>query len=156
MKVYKRREDNFINAAMEAMIQNDATSNEGMVGSFWYDPEEHELFGVNSVPVSDCTPYRSSLFDVSVRTASKLHEKIWKKEHYRGKDPRFFGDYTQVPRGRVFYREDGVFVVCVGRWIEKYPECKDLVIDEFELPADATVFKQDEHWDIGHGWSNEF
>lgn len=27
---------------------------------------------------------------------------------------------------------------------------------EFQLPEDNTRFAQDEHWDLGHGWSNEF
>ena len=47
------------------------------------------------------------------------------------------------------------FKVFTGSWIKKFPECKTLIIDEFQLPNNVE-FIQDEHWDIGHGWSDEF
>ena len=59
------------------------------------------------------------------------------------------------PRGRVFEFKDEGFIVFTGSWINDYPEAKDEIIYEFQLPAD-TKFVQDEHWDLGHGWSNEF
>ena len=61
----------------------------------------------------------------------------------RKKDKRFKGDYTQVPRGRVFQFEDGTFVVFTGDWINNYPDVKSLILEEFDLPEDATTFKQD-------------
>ena len=53
--------------------------------------------------------------------------------------------------------------VAVGSWIEGKihnevvldPEfVRELIIDEFNLPDDVE-FKVDEHWNIGHGWSED-
>ena len=73
----------------------------------------------------------------------------------RGKDKRFSGDYKQKPRGRVFEFKDDGFKICVGDWIDKYPEAIKEIIDVFNLPENTEVIK-DEHWNIGHGWSQEF
>ena len=89
------------------------------------------------------------------REREELHKTIWNKESHRGKDKRFLGDYTLVPRGRVFEFEDQGFKVMVGDWIDKYPEARELIIDEFELPTDAE-FVKDIHWNIGRGWSDEY
>ena len=43
----------------------------------------------------------------------------------------------------------------VGNWIDKYPQCKDEIIYEFQLPED-TEFVKDVHWNIGRGFSDEF
>lgn len=76
----------------------------------------------------------------------------------------FYGehDYTQIPRGRVFL-EDGVYYVNIGDWINgkiNGEQCinkevlRALLIDEFNLP-EGFIFRQDIHWNIGHGWSEE-
>ena len=62
------------------------------------------------------------------------------------------GDYTQVPRGRVFQYPSGDMVVVVGSWIDEYPALCQLIRIEFDLPDDA-VFMVGEHWELGHGWS---
>lgn len=60
-----------------------------------------------------------------------------------------------MPRGRVFEFKDKGFVVFTSDWINDYPEAKQDIIFEFQLPGD-TKFERDYHWDIGHGWSNGF
>lgn len=153
MKVHAKHED--AQAAIKAMRESFDIQDSPMVGIFWYDPKNHELFGIDSELAYGREFYRSSSMGDSVRTGKKLHKKVWSKEHHRGKDPRFQSEYTVVPRGRVFEFEGRGFKVYTGSWINKYPEAKQMVIDEFELPEDDTEFVQDSHWDIGHGWSDE-
>lgn len=145
-------DDPQINDFRQIMIENAGRQDDPCVGIFWYDPEENELFGVRSVNADDTRYMQRDQFEHRSRTCTPLHEAIWKKEFYKGKDKRFLGDYTKVPRGRIFEVEDQGFVVCVGSWIDKYPEAKELILDEFELPDD-TEFKIDIHWELGHGWS---
>ena len=145
-----------INVLKELMHENISHQDDSEVGIFWYDVENDELFGVKSADVIDVSFYESSLFPGSrVKTCRPLHYKVWDREHRRGKDKRFQGDYTQVPRGRIFFVEDQGFVVIVGSWINDYPEAKELILEEFNLPKD-TIFKMDQHWDLGHGWSDKF
>lgn len=159
MKVYKHDWDHSstedINVLRDLMDANIAYQDDGEVGIFWYDPTSEELFGVKSADVNDVPFYKSTIFNTEVKTCRPLHFKVWEREYYRGKDKRFSGDYTKVPRGRVFYVKDAGFVVVVGDWIDSYPEAKPIILAEFNLPSD-TKFKQDEHWNIGHGWSDKF
>ena len=143
------------NAFRELMSMNDSLKDEPSVGIFWYDTENDELFGITSTLAQDVPFQKSTLFDSPVKTCRKLHYQTWSKEFHRGKDRRYQGDYTKVPRGRIFEVDGQGFVVCVGEWINDYPSCKQLVLDEFDLPEDA-VFKIDSHWDLGHGWSDKF
>lgn len=148
--------DQTINVFRELMANNIDKQDDPQVGIFWYDPQNEELFGIKSVPVNDISFYKSSLFDdAEVKTCTPLHYKVWDKEYHRGKDKRFKGDYTLVPRGRVFYVKDEGFIVVVGDWIDVYPEAKQEILYEFDLPED-TEFRKDVHWNIGHGWSDKF
>ena len=45
------------------------------------------------------------------------------------------------PQGRVF-KNESVFYVMVGKWIDEYPQAKELIIEEFNLPSDVE-FKYD-------------
>lgn len=150
-------DDNMINAFREIMSNSIDYVNEPYVGIFWYDTENNELFGVSSVMTNEVNPYHSSLFDADVKTCNTLHYQFWKRNHFKGKDKRFIKtDYTSVPRGRVFsLNDDDEFIVCVGSWINDYPEAKQEIIDEFQLPKDKTEFKIDVHWELGHGWSDK-
>lgn len=151
------RDDPQVSAFIEAMAENIDKQDDPDVGIFWYDPEEDELFGVVSVSVDEAIAQQSSLFDNKiVKTCRKLHYKVWQKEHFRGKDSRFNGDWTQTPRGRVFALDDGTFVVMTGSWIRQYPQVMDYILDEFQLPEDQTKFKIDKHWDLGHGYTDRF
>lgn len=122
------------------------------VGIFWYDPLLNELFQVHSFPVLD---------DTNFTTYPKLHKTVWqklrhstisKKEKGLPHEEIYLKDYTQVPRGRIFHR-DGVFYVMVGSWITD--KIKEMIVSEFNLPENKTLFGIDSHWEIGHGWSTE-
>lgn len=152
---FNEREDNKINAGIECMARNLETQSDPMVGIFWYDQYNDELFGVNSVYASELDFYDSSLFSESVKTSKLLHKTKWEKEYFRKKDKRFTGDYTKVPRGRVFEIKDSGFCICVGTWIKDHINVIEMVKEEFQLPEN-TIIKIDSHWDIGHGWSEEF
>ena len=148
-------EDASTNALKELMAANISKQADPEVGIFWYDPESQSLFGIRSADVEDVDFYHSTLFGTDVKTCRPLHYKVWEKEHFRGKDQRFSGNYTQTPRGRVFFVKDKGFVVIVGSWIKQYPEAMDEILFEFNLPDD-TEFRRDKHWDIGHGASDKF
>lgn len=143
---------------MGAMLENIDIQDDAYLGPFWYDKNKNELFGVVKALATDCQWYNNTEFGETVRTGRALHQAIWKKESYRGKDKRFTGDYRWVPRGRVFEfkGESERYIVCTGDWIDKYPEAKLEILYEFNLPEDKTTFIKNEHWDLGHGWSKEF
>jgi len=133
------------------------------LGIFWYNYVDNSLFGVEK---GDAELYING---EKIATYPKLHKTYWQKQHYRAianndTNSIFYNehDYTQIPRGRIFW-ENGNFYVNVGSWINGFingKECIDrsklriLLIDEFNLPEDF-IFRQDRHWDIGHGWSGE-
>ncbi len=147
--------DSTAKSAMDIMLDNDKYQDDPEVAMFWYDPEEDELFGIKSTVATNLNWYHSNQFDADIRTDTHLHKNIWQKEYFRGKDIRFQGDHTLVPRGRVFEFKNKGFIVFTGDWIDDYPQVKQYILDEFNLPAD-TQFKKDVHWDIGHGFSEEF
>ncbi|MBO4625205.1 MAG: type II toxin-antitoxin system YoeB family toxin [Bacteroidales bacterium] len=137
------------------MEANRGHGDDPKVGIFWYNEAWKELFGVVSHPVRDYTQANAS--DGRI-TCSELHEDVWRKEYNRqkhhgdGKGP-FIGAYENKPRGRVFYQmEEGRFIVAVGKWLEEHPEARELILEEFDLPADKTTFEYAIHWDIGHCW----
>ena len=147
--------DPIINTFRELMIESNEYVGEPEIGIFWYDINKNELFGVYSIPAGTVQFQKSNYFRGNVKTFSKMHYAVWKKEQYKKKDNRFQGNYTLVPRGRVFEIEDRGFLVCTGDWITKHPEAKNEILFEFDLPEDKTEFIIDEHWDIGHGWSDK-
>jgi len=124
------------------------------LGIFWYDPKKNELFGVNKT-IADDIPFMPN----GKRTYRELHKNYWQRQFFRaqakGERTIFTGDYTQIPRGRIFeYKNDG-FKVMVGSWINDYPDdVRQMILDEFDLPEN-TEFIIDSHWDLGHGWSEE-
>ena len=110
-----------------------------------YDVNREELFGVQAVEA------RLLQFnDNGYKTTPELHKCVWQDQE----DFRFSGDYTQVPRGRIFEVKNKGFEVNVGDWINEYPEVKEKILKRFKLPID-TEFVIDSHWDLGHGWSDE-
>lgn len=152
---YMDIDSSFMLDAFQYMKENADYQDDPELGPFWYDPVKQECYGVHSTPAADCSWYDSKQFNQRIKTGRALHQSIWKKEFYRKKDPRFTGDYKLKPRGRVFQFEDGTFVVCTGGWLSKYSEARREIIQEFNLPENAQ-FVHDEHWDIGHGFSQEF
>lgn len=154
----KRLED--LNFSHEAIIQTmrddfDYSEQEhSQIGIFWYDVNTDQLFGVNKMD-ENAKDFVKNGNNEYIKSYPKLHKQIWKKESYRGKDKRFIGDYTMIPRGRVSFIKDKGFIVFIGKWIDEYPNVKSDIIYEFELPKNNTRFVYDEHLDIGHDWSDE-
>ena len=137
------------------MEANRGHGDDPKVGIFWYNVAWKELFGVVSHPVRDYI--RANASDGRI-TCSELHEDVWRREYNRqkhhgdGSGP-FIGLYENKPRGRVFYLiDDDRYVVTVGKWLEEYPDAKELILAEFDLPSDKTTFEYAIHWDIGHCW----
>ena len=119
---------------------------EPKIGIFWYDIRDDKLFGVNSVIAKDY-PHL---------TISTLHKFVWAKEYNKRKAlnkplAEWSGDYKDTPRGRVFKSGDG-FEVKVGSWINKYPQAKQLIIDEFDLQNSVVNFVIESHWELGQGY----
>ena len=153
-KIYERPERT--RAAIDAMKANMDSQNDVMLGPFWYDVKINKLHGIRGTYAEDCRWYNSPQFQQKVETGRHLHDAVWKKEYTRVEDKRFRGDHTKVPRGRVFQFEDGRYKVFTGSWIDDYTQAKELIIDEFQLLKELTDFIYDNHWDIGHGWLQEF
>ena len=111
------------------------------VGIFWYDPQDHTLFGVRK---KELTPQmveeeRSKGVDVIDYPLSTLNYEL--------------STLSMVPRGRVAWTIDK-FIVLVGKWAEPIQdELTELLGQEFSLPYFEFVY--DEHWDLGHGWSGD-
>lgn len=129
------------------------------VGIFCYDPIAVSLFGVEKEDAD------RAFFINGRATIGKLHKTYWQKQHHRavakGDERSIFyqeHNYTMIPRGRVFLDEVSErFYVCVGNWFHDVDEeqFRQLLEDEFNLPFDFDLVV-DEHWDLGHGWSEEF
>ena len=127
------------------------------VGIFWYDITNNKLFGVIKYNYDDeeLKPSKGLI------TCSELHKYIWKRKYHHQKFKNngigpYIGDYKDTPRGRIFYDvETGDFIICVGSWINNYPEVKKQIIKEFNLKHEFYQFKIDRHWEIGCGWENE-
>ena len=139
---------------MKTMSDNIANQDEPKVGIFWYNEDTDELFGINKIEASDLQFNYNGL-----KTIKTLHKSLWQKEKNKavskGKDPGIFiKDYTQVPRGRIFQRKDGIFQLMCGSWINEH--IIDLVKEEFDLNTVKIEIKIDEHWEIGHGWSEDY
>ena len=134
------------------------------VGIFWYDIANNVLFGVEK---DDAEKY---IHETGYGTLGKLHKTYWQKQHHRAiakgiTDSIFYieSNYTNIPKGRVFVKNDGVCYVAVGKWFDGIIDGKkvfdtqnvrELIADEFNLPDDFEAV-YDEHWDLGHGWSGD-
>ena len=142
------------NEVMSSMKDNLENQEEPRVGIFWYDEANDELFGVSSAGAVEL-----SFDDHGRKTVRMLHKTWWKKQQERAKAKKeltsvYMKDYTLVPRGRIFQRKDGTFELMCGSWINE--NIVNLVRDEFNLQSVPLEVKIDIHWEIGHGWSEEF
>ena len=142
-------------SVMALMAANRGKDSEPKVGLFWYNRANNTLFGIVSHRLSDYTKANAS--DGRI-TCSEMHEDVWKKEFRKqkyqnnGQGP-FVGAYQDKPRGRVFYNiNTDTFEVAVGKWLEEFPQAYQLILDEFDLPADKTQPMYAIHWDIGMSW----
>jgi len=140
--------------AMEVMSQNLDNQDSPRIGIFWYDVRNDDLFGVVSAQASEA---RVSHGFASVNT---LHRDYWKKQYNKlkikndGKETYpYIGDYKDTPRGRIFYDvNNNLYIINVGSWINKYPQVKSLIIDEFNLDNQKYTFEIAIHWELGYGW----
>ena len=147
--------------AMETMSNNFDIQNNPEVGIFWYDETEDELFGVNKAFASELRFNANGYKNLGI-----LHKDWWGKQQnklLRRKKPMgMLGqDYTKVPRGRIWEKKtckDTIFQMMCGKWIEDYgrEHIESIVRDEFNLQNVPFEIVVDTHWDIGHGWSQEF
>lgn len=104
------------------------------VGIFWYDPKEHDFFGV----------YKKELTPKMVEDAAEKGIMVIDYEK---------PDHSQAMHGRVRWDENK-FIVFVGQWAKDIePELTELIEKYFALPY--FEFRFDEHWDLGHGWSGD-
>ena len=126
------------------------------VGIFWVDEDTETLAGVQAAQVDFNCPKKGC------ETYRMTHKIYWQKQHVRNLTLKnkglwhdeFFlqGDYTKVPRGRVFYDWDiEKFVVKVGSWYTNYHWLSAAIAEEFDIPCDFE-FQVDEHWELGHEW----
>ena len=142
---------------IDCMADNLDCSHDPKVGFFWYDPEKDELFGVNTANADELKFNKNGY-----KTLGTLHKDWWTKQQHKAKAKKqlnsiFMTDYTMIPRGRVFQKEAGnVFQLMAGQWIKDYEHVVDLVKIEFDLSNVNFELVIDKHWDIGHGWSEEF
>ena len=139
---------------MASMSDNFENQEDPKVGIFWYDETGDELFGVTAVNAQEL-----SFNEHGTKTIGTLHKTWWNKHLQRAKAKNqltsiFMKDYTQIPRGRVFQRKDGTFELFCGSWISEH--IVELVKDEFNLWNVQLEVKVDAHWEIGHGWSEEY
>ena len=136
------------------MSDNFENQEEPKVGIFWYDEKKDELFGVTAA-YADQLPFNSN----GLKTERTLHKTWWKKQQERAKAKNsnagiFAQEYTQIPRGRIFQRNNGTFELMCGSWINEH--IVELVKEEFNLKNVPLEVKIDTHWEIGHGWSEEY
>ena len=127
------------------------------VGIFWYDPEDHTLFGVRKKELTPREVEDAAEKGKPFINYPQLHYHVWAREYFRAQakhsETKFKGDYLQIPRGRIAWTIDK-FIVLVGHWAEHIQEeLTELLEQEFSLPYFEFVY--DEHWDLGHGWSGD-
>lgn len=143
----------FIKRALQVMDETRGIQDNPKVGLFWYSPVNKECFGVVAVDKDGLQPSQGLI------TCKELHQAVWKKEFNRNKYHKssginyFKGDYSLKPRGRVFFDlEDSQYVICTGKWIDEYPDAKEIIVKEFNLEGANYRFEQVRHWDIGQTW----
>ena len=140
---------------INSMRDNFDIQEDPMVGIFWYDSIEDELFGITSAIASELS-FNSN----GKKTVGTLHKSWWKRQQEREKargkqSKRFAKDYTLTPRGRIFQIEnDKHFELMCGSWINDH--IIELVKDEFNLQNVTLKAVIDTHWEIGHGWNEEY
>ena len=127
------------------------------VGIFWYDPEDHTLFGVRKKELTPREVEEAAEKGKPFINYPHLHRQVWAKEYFRAQaknlNTKFKGDYTLIPRGRVTWTINK-FIVLVGHWAEPIQEeLTELLGNEFSLPYFEFVY--DEHCDLGYNSESE-
>lgn len=123
-----------IQIAYDVMSHNKELQNEPFVGFFWYDPESDELYGVTKTMVIDAVSKHSVLLNEEIKTVRLSQKEVWDRNRKRNKDARFSGDYNCSLKGRVVITCGDKIKVITGSWINDYPEVKNEIQYEFQLP----------------------
>lgn len=146
------------NSIIDTMRQYKDAEEKPQIGIFWYSPERDELVDVYLQDFDSVPPNTNGR-----RISTKIHQKVWEKNYYRARAKEdkeklayYEQDYVWRPRGSVNFNEkDGVFEVMTGDWFDRYPKLRNEIIAEFQLPEEKTIFLKGEHWQLGHGWSED-
>lgn len=146
------------NSIIDTMRHYKDADDKPQIGIFWYSPENDELIDVYLQDFDSVSPNHNGR-----RISTKIHQKVWEKNYYRArakgdakKMAYYEQDYVWRPRGRVNFNEkNDLFEVMIGDWFDSYPSLKRDIIEMFQLPAAKTVFLKGEHWQLGHGWSED-
>ena len=136
------------------MVKSLEYQDQPKLGIFWYDATEGRLFGVSS-SYADQVLFNHN----GVKTERTLHKAWWQKQQHRLTSKSlplgiYAHDYMMIPQGRIFQFEDGHFELMCGSWINDH--IVELVKDEFNLWDVTLEVNIDTHWEIGHGWSEEY
>lgn len=83
MKLTISERDNNTKAAIELMKEDEQYQDEPLVGIFWYSATDNELFGVVNSPAMDLDWRTSQQFQATIRTDRRLHQDVWKKNHFK-------------------------------------------------------------------------
>ena len=146
------------NSIIDIMRQYKDAEDKPQIGIFWYSPNNDELMDVYLQDFDSVDLHHNGK-----RISTKIHQKVWEKNYSRARVKNdkeklayYEQDYVSIPRGRVNFNENtGMFEVMTGDWLDNYPSLKNDIIIEFQLPEDRTLFLKGEHWQLGHGWSED-
>lgn len=147
--------DKDYNNMLSFMEENHNIDDSPKVGLFWYNRSQQKLFGVIKHSLDD---YDRPNCGGNKISCSETHDRVWRKEYNKQKFKNngqgdFIGAYQDKPRGRIFYNIDTeIFEICVGEWINDYPEAIDKIVQEFNLSDDEYKVLIKEHWNIGQTW----
>lgn len=132
---------------MRFMEANRGHGDDPKVGLFWYDETCNDLIGVVTQPVRDFN--QANTPDGRV-TVLETHIDVWFKQQEReirhnNWDSPFIGSFEGTPRGRIYYHPgDDRFEISVGPWYNKYPDVKQLVLEEFNLPEEKAYVEYEQ------------
>ena len=125
----------------------DALPTVPQVAIFWFTPDLSGILCSSSLPVAEGELYG----DYRIFPTSHFDhwEHLDREGFFRtvGLSRVLRDDYSAVPRGRVsFHIPSSRFKVYIGSWLQ--PHHADLIRLYFCLPASATDFEHDDHYDI--------
>ena len=112
------------------------------VGIFWYDPEDHTLFGVRKKELTPREVEEAAEKGKPFINYPHLHRQVWAKEYFRAQAKHYETNsrvIIQIPRGRVAWTIDK-FIVLVCHWAEPIQdELTDLIEKAFSQIGRAHV-----------------
>ena len=122
-----------MNAAIEYMKKLKEIQNTTMVGHFFYDEINNELYGVHSTFALGMEFMFSKKLNKNIKTINYSHKSIWLKGVKGNKDDRFLKDYNNLHKGSVIQVENEGFYICINKCMMRYHNVIDLVKFEFNL-----------------------